>query len=242
MIKNEKTNSLLLVIAEPILQTNGKTYLNTYAKYYNLNGKLVNTVYRNQTPLKKTSSIYNIDPTLITKEILKIISSMEKNWKQNNLIDTSILNEVDLIIPITSILSSKLQNELLFNDKKVYVKSTEGFLDTGLLEIENEIIFYKNKTFNSFQNITRSMFSSSKQLKYEKNIAVNQKDISIWPMVLKKLENLPFVIEVMVVSITDKRGRIIVKFMGNKKTFFQAANEKKLTFKNLNSRQYTLVY
>ena len=242
LIKNEKTNSLLLVIAEPILKTNGITYLNTYAKYYNLNGKLVNTVYRNKTPLKKTSSIYNIDPTLITKEILKIISSMEKNWKQNNLIDTSILNEVDLIIPITSILSSKLQNELLFNDRKVYVKSTKGFLDTGLLEIENEIIFYKNKTFNSFQNITRSMFGSSNQLKYEKNIAVNQKDISIWPMVLKKLENLPFVIEVMVVSITDKRGRIIVKFMGNKKTFFQAANEKKLTFKNLNSRQYTLVY
>ena len=60
LIKNEKTNSLLLVIAEPILQTNGKTYLNTYAKYYNLNGKLVNTVYRNKTPLKKTSSIYNI--------------------------------------------------------------------------------------------------------------------------------------------------------------------------------------
>ena len=111
-----------------------------------------------------------------------------------------------------------------------------------LFSIEKEIIFYKNKTFNSFQNITRGMFSSSKQLKYEKNIAVNQKDISIWPMVLKKLENLPFVIEVMVVSITEKRGRIIVKFMGNKKTFFQAANEKKLTFKNLNSRQYTLVY
>ena len=121
------------------------------------------------------------------------------------------------------------------------MKSTKGFLDTGLLEIENEIIFYKNKTFNSFQNITRSMFGSSNQLKYEKNIAVNQKDISIWPMVLKKLENLPFVIEVMVVSITDKRGRIIVKFMGNKKTFFQAIYEKKLKFKDFNSQQYILI-
>ena len=77
LIKNEKTNSLLLVIAEPILQTNGKTHLNTYAKYYNLNGKLVNTVYRNKTPLKKTSSMYNIDPTLIRKEILKIKETTE---------------------------------------------------------------------------------------------------------------------------------------------------------------------
>ena len=60
-------------------------------------------------------------------------------------------------------------------------------------------------------------------------------------MDLKKLEKLPFVIEVKVVSITNLEGRIIVKFMGNKKTFFQAVNEKKLVFENLNSRQYVLV-
>ena len=242
LIKNEKTNSLLLVIAEPILRTNGKTYLNTYAKYYNFNGELVNTVYRNNNPLNKTSSIYNIDPTLINKEISKIITSIEKNWKKSNLIDTSIVNEVDLIIPITSILSSRLTNELLFNDKEVYVKSTKDFLDKGLLKIQDEIIFYKNKTLNSFQNITRSMFNSLKKLKYEKNIIVSQKDVSVWPMDLKKLENLPFVIEVIVVSITDKQGRIIVKFMGSKKTFFQAVSEKQIIFKNFNSRQYILVY
>ncbi len=242
LIENEKTSSLLLVIAEPILRTNGKIYLNTYAKYYNLNGKLINTVYRNKTPLKKTSSIYNLDPTLITKEILKIISSIEKNWKQNNLIDTSILNEVDLIIPITSISSTKLENELLFNDKIIYVETTKGFLDKGLIKIDNEIVFYKNKTVKSFQNISRSIFNSSSKLKYKKNTAVDQKDISIWPMVLKKLEKLPFIIDVSVVYITKLEGRILVKFMGNKKTFFQAANEKKLIFKNLNSRQYVLVY
>jgi hypothetical protein len=61
-------------------------------------------------------------------------------------------------------------------------------------------------------------------------------------MVLRKLENLPFVIDIQVVSITSSEGRILVKFMGNKKTFFKAINEKKLTFKNLNSRQYILVY
>ena len=241
IIKNEKTNALLVVIAEPILKTNGKTYLTTYAKHYNLDGKLVNTVYRNITPLKKTSSIYDVDENLIKKEILKMIGSIEKNWKQNNLIDTSILNEVDLVIPITSIMSTKLENKLLFNDKIVSVQSTQGFSEKGLLKIQNESIFYKNKTLKSFNNITRNIFNSSSQLKYEKNVPVNQKDIRVWPMVLKTLKKLPFVIEVKVVSITNSEGRIIVKFMGNKKTFFQAVNEKKLIFENLNSRQYILV-
>ena len=241
IIKNEKTNALLVVIAEPILKTNGKTYLTSYAKHYNLDGKLVNTVYRNITPLKKTSSIYDVDENLIEKEILKIIGSIEKNWKQNNLIDTSILNEVDLVIPITSIMSTKLENKLLFNDKIVNVQSTQGFSEKGLLKIQNESIFYKTKTLKSFDNITRNIFNSSSQLKYEKNVPVNQKDIRVWPMVLKTLKKLPFVIEVKVVSITNSEGRIIVKFMGNKKTFFQAVKEKKLIFENLNSRQYVLV-
>ncbi len=242
LIKNEKTNALLIVIAEPILQTDGKTFLSTYAKYYNFKGKLVNTVYRNKITLKKTASMYNLDKDIITKEILKITGSIEKNWKQNNLIDTTIVNDVDLIIPITSMSSTKLENELLFNDKVIYVESTESFLDKGIIKISDELIFYKNKSLKSFQNITRSIFNTSRALKYKKDILVNQKDISVWPIVLKKLENLPFIIDVQVLSITRTEGRILAKFMGNKKTFFKAINEKKLTFKNLNSRQYILVY
>ena len=242
LIKNEKTNALLIVIAEPILQTDGNTYLTFFAKYYNLNGKLVNTVYRNKIALKKTSSIYDVDKTLIRTEILKIIGSIEKKWKQNNLIDTTVLNEVDLIIPITTVTSTKLINELLFNDKVVYVKSTKNFKNKGIFKIENEIVFYKNKTDKSFQNITRSIFNSNSKLKYKKNTILDQKDISVWPIVLKKLENLPFIIDVNVVHITNSEGRILVKFMGNKKTFFQAVKEKKLIFKNLNSRQFILVY
>ncbi len=242
LIENEKTNALLIVIAEPVLQTDGKTYLTSFAKYYNFHGKLVNTVYRNKIPLKKISSIYDVDNTLISNEILKIIGSIEKKWKKNNLIDTSIINQVDLIIPITAISSTKLESELLFNDKVVYVKSTKDFKNKGIFKIKKEIVFYKNKTVNSFQNITRGVFNSIKQLKYNKNTILHQKDISVWPMVLKKLKNLPFIIDVNVVHITNSEGRIFVKFMGNKKTFFQAVNEKKLVFKNLNSRQYILVY
>ena len=58
---------------------------------------------------------------------------------------------------------------------------------------------------------------------------------------IRKLEKLAFVIEVKIVSITNSKGRIIVKFMGNKKTFFQAAFEKNLKFKDLNSKQFILV-
>jgi len=221
---------------------NGKTYLSTFAKFYNKSGKFETTIYRNKIPLMKTSSFYNIDKTLLNNEVTKIIKSIEINWKKNNLIDTSVYNEVDLIIPINSINSTKLKAELLFNDRTVKVTSTSDFKDKGFLKIQNEIIFYEKKTADSFNIINRSLFNSLKKLKYEKNIDVIQKDISMWPNIIKKLEKLPFVIEVKVISITNSKGRIIVKFMGNKKTFFQAAFEKKLNFKDLNSRQYILTY
>ena len=77
-------------------------------------------------------------------------------------------------------------------------------------------------------------------MKYEKNINVIQKDTEVWPNILNILEKLPFVIEVKIISITSSQGRIITKFMGNKKTFFQAIYEKKLKFKDFNSYQYIL--
>ena len=78
-------------------------------------------------------------------------------------------------------------------------------------------------------------------MKYEKNINVIQKDTGVWPDVLNILEKLPFVIEVKILSITSTQGRLIAKFMGNKKTFFQAIYEKKLKFKDFNSQQYILI-
>ncbi len=38
-----------------------------------------------------------------------MINSIEKNWKKNNLIDTRIYNEVDLVIPITNFKSTTLK-------------------------------------------------------------------------------------------------------------------------------------
>ncbi len=240
LINNEKTNALILVVAEPILMRNGKTYLSTYGKFYNKSGKLQSTIYRNSIPLKRTSSFYNVDITLLEKEVSNMIKSIETNWKKNNLIDTRINNEVDLIIPITKIKSTRLKKKLLFNDKSITVNSTSGFKDKGFLKIQDEIIFYNKKTKNTFDNLKRSSFNSSKKLMYEKNVIVVQKDTSVWPNILNVLEKLPFVIEVKIISITNSQGRIIVEFMGNKKTFFQAIFEKKLNFKNLNKQQYIL--
>ena len=240
LINNENTNALILVVAEPILMRDGKTYLSTYGKFYNKSGKIQSTIYRNSIPLKRSSSFYNVDKALLEKEVLNMIKSIETNWKKNNLIDTRIYNEVDLIIPINNIKSTILSKNLLFNDKSINVKSTSDFKDQGFLKIKNEIIFYNKKTENTFENIKRNAFNSSKELKYEKNVNVIQKVTDVWPNILNILEKLPFVIEVKIISITSLQGRIIAKFMGNKKTFFQAIYEKKLKFKDLNSQQYIL--
>ena len=241
LINNENTNALILVVAEPILMRDGKTYLSTYGKFYNKSGKIRSTIYRNSILLKRTSSFYNVDKALLEKEVSNMIKSIETNWKKNNLIDTRIYNEVDLIIPITQIKSTLLSKNLLFNDKSIIVKSTSDFKDQGFLKIKNEIIFYKTKTENTFDNIKRNVFNSSNELKYEKNINVIQKDTGVWPDVLNILEKLPFVIEVKILSITSTQGRLVAKFMGNKKTFFQAIYEKKLKFKDFNSQQYILI-
>jgi len=241
LIKNEKTNSLLLVFAEPVLKTDGKTYLLTYAKFYNKDGGLENTIYRNTTSLTKTSSVFDIKENLFRKEVINIIDSIQKNWKEDNLINTRIYDEVDLIIPINSNSSTTLINELLFNDKVINVKSTESFLNKGLVKIENEIIYYNKKTLETFEDISRSLFGSSKKLSYKKNVGVTQKDIGIWPFILEELESLPFVLEVNVISLSTSEGRVNVKFMGDKKAFFQAVSEKKIIFKNLKSGQYILV-
>ena len=241
LINNENTNALILVVAEPILMRDGKTYLSTYGKFYNKSGKIRSTIYRNSILLKRTSSFYNVDKALLEKEVSNMIKSIETNWKKNNLIDTRIYNEVDLIIPITQIKSTLLSKNLLFNDKSIIVKSTSDFKDQGFLKIKNEIIFYKTKTENTFENIKRNVFNSSNELKYEKNINVIQKNTGVWPDVLNILEKLPFVIEVKILSITSTQGRLVAKFMGNKKTFFQAVYEKKLKFKDFNSQQYILI-
>ena len=211
-----------MVYGEPVLKTDGKTYLLTYAKFYNKNGNLENTIYRNTTTLSKTYSVFNIDESIIKKEVTNIINSIQKSWKQDNLINTRVYDEVNLIIPFNKISSTMLTRELLFNDKIINVKSTEDFFDKGLVNIENEIIYYNKKSSTKLEEITRNLFGSSKKLSYEANIEVKQKHIKIWPFILEELESLPFVLEVNVISLSKSAGRVNVKFMGDKKAFFSS--------------------
>ncbi len=241
LINIEKSDTLLLVVAEPMLKNDGKTFLSTYAKIYNKSGKLENTVYRNKTSLKTTSSIYRVNQDLLNGEVLNIINSIENNWKKDNLINPNIFNQVDLLIPISLYQSTILEAPLLFNDKIIKVKSTNGFSDKGIIKIEKEIISYKKKSLKSFEYIKRRILKSDSKLKYKINTTLNQKDISVWPFVLNTLRSLPFVKEVKVISISNLEGRLIVKFIGNKKTFFQATKEKKMIFKDFNSQQYILI-
>ena len=78
-------------------------------------------------------------------------------------------------------------------------------------------------------------------MEYNVNTILTQKDITLWPFVLNTLKSLPFVKKVKVISISTLKGMVTVKFIGNKKTFFQAAKEKKMIFKDFNSQQYILI-
>ena len=146
-----------------------------------------------------------------------------------------------MIIPISTYKSTKLEAPLLFNDKIIKVKSTDGFLNEGVLKIEKEIIFYKKKNSKSFEYLKRGLLKSNSKIEYNLNTIATQKDITLWPFVLNTLKSLPFVKKVKVISISSLKGRVIVNFIGNKKTFFQAAKEKKMIFKDFNSQQYILI-
>merc|ERR1712127_45189 len=92
--------------------------------------------------------IYNIDQTLLNQEVSNIKNSIEKNWKKDNLINSSIINEVELIIPISSYKSTRLEAPFLFNDKIIKVKSTDRFLDEGVIEIQKALSILKEAYLN----------------------------------------------------------------------------------------------
>ena len=225
----------------------GKTYLSTYAKLFDNSGKLKNVLPGNKTPLKTKTSIYNIEEKMFQDEVDNILNSIELNWKIDNVIDPNISNRVDLWIPIPISASSTLMEPLISSNKSIKVKSIVGFNKSGIIKINDELISYNNNIIrrvdknlsNSFEDISRGLFDT-KIKEYRKGDTVVQKNIDIWPLSIKIIRSLPFVKEVKVISIASSGGRILVNFLGSKKTFFQAIFEKGLVFKNLNTSQYIL--
>mgnify|MGYP006080837807 FL=1 len=240
LMAHENTKLVLFVIAEPEIQNDGKKYLKTYTKLFNSDGKLEKSNLINTVALKTTSSIFKIEKKIFHDEVSNIVSFIERNWKKDNLIDPNIVNQVDLWIPIPLRASTKLEKEFIFNDKSIKVKSTDGFLDKGIIDIGEELILYKNKTSKSFEKITRSLLNTEKKIEYKKDAVIFQKNLETWPLSINVLKSLPFVTEVKIISISNRSARIIVKFLGNKKTFFHATDEKSLFFKNLSNHQYIL--
>jgi hypothetical protein len=102
------------------------------------------------------------------------------------------------------------------------------------------LILYRDKRPKSFEKITRSLLNTKKKIEYAKNTPILQKNIQTWPLSINILKGMPFVTEVKIVSISKHGGRVVVKFLGNKKTFFHATYEKGLIFKNFNKYQYIL--
>lgn len=238
LANNENADSVLLVVAEPVMLNDGKTYLSTYAKLFDNSGKLKNVLPGNKTPLKTKTSIYNIEERMFQDEVDNILNSIELNWKIDNVIDPNISNRVDLWIPIPISASSILTEPLISSNKSIKVKSIVGFNKSGIIKINDELISYKNLS-NSFEDISRGLFDT-KIKEYRKGDTVVQKNIDIWPLSIKIITSLPFVKEAKVISIESSGGRILVNFLGSKKTFFQAIFEKGLVFKNLNKNQYIL--
>ena len=240
LIDYQNTDSVLLVLAEPVLSNIGTTFLNISVKLFNKNGELDSTIYSNKIQLKKISSIYKIKKDILWNEVINIINSIESSWKKVNLIDTNIDNQIDLWVPIPRDKTTSITRNLYFNDKEIKVKSTINFLNSGILKIGDELIFYNGKNNSLFQNITRGFLNTNIATEYKIKETINQKQIDIWPYSIKTLKSLPFIKEIKVISMTSKNGRIIVKFVGSKKSFFEAAKQKGLVMEDYNKDQYVI--
>ena len=240
LVDYQNTDSILLVLAEPVLSNIGKTFLNVSVKLFNKNGELDSTIYSNKIMLKKISSIYKIKKNILQNEVINIINSIESSWKKVNLIDTYIDNQIDLWVPIPRSKTTSLSEIFYFNDKEIKVKSTSNFFKSGLLQIGDELVFYNSKNDYLFQNISRGFLNTKIATEHKIDKTIFQKQIDIWPSSINILKSLPFVKETKVISLTSNIGRIVVKFVGNKKSFFEALRQKGLIIEDYNKDQYII--
>ena len=181
LANNENTDSVLLVVAEPIMLNDGKTYLSTYAKLFDNSGKLKNVLPGNKTPLKTKTSIYNIEERMFQDEVDNILNSIELNWKIDNVIDPNISNRVDLWIPIPISASSTLTEPLISSNKSIKVKSIVGFNKSGIIKINDELIFK-----NGLKAIVINKFVSGDVLlkfnQHEENFLIEVNDQGVMPL------------------------------------------------------------
>ena len=102
------------------------------------------------------------------------------------------------------------------------------------------MVFYNSKNDYLFQNISRGFLNTKIATEHKIDKTIFQKQIDIWPSSINILKSLPFVKETKVISLTSNIGRIIVKFVGNKKSFFEALRQKGLIIEDYNKDQYII--
>ena len=114
------------------------------------------------TRVKVNNIIQNQVPEYIKEEYPLVVEFLRQYYlsleNQGNPYD--ILQNIDRYVKIDELVGKTKTITLLtdtdYADQTIFVNSTAGFPDkNGLIKINNEIVFYKEKTVNSFINCTR---------------------------------------------------------------------------------------
>ena len=114
------------------------------------------------------------------------ISTLDDGYQPGDLsIFPEAIDSKDTLYEVSNNAITKLSQTLTFNGKKVYVESTEGFPDQGLIRVGpgitelgsevgvSELIYYDKKTRTSFHNLKRG-FAASRQTQFPKgSIVIN---------------------------------------------------------------------
>lgn len=93
--------------------------------------------------------------------------------KDNHIYKLNSLNNNEHII-----IKTKLLKPLNNTHKVIYVNDTENFKEKGIITINNEQIYYENKSYNKFYNITRA-YNNSQLSSHMVNETVSQELIHI---------------------------------------------------------------
>ncbi len=146
-------------------------YLKVDELFKSISGK--NITVRPQSPQVsfEIPGGYSIDDLLVYKNGTKLLKDIDYFATDGSLVSlTSTAVNGDILEFFTqSTLSTFLSNDLDFVDDVIEVSSTYGFPDkNGLIQIDSEIILYKEKTETTFKNCVRGFSGTTSYRSYNK--------------------------------------------------------------------------
>jgi len=146
-------------------------YLKVDELFKSISGK--NITVRPQSPQVsfEIPGGYSIDDLLVYKNGIKLLKDIDYFATDGSLVSlsSSAINGDILEFFTQSTLSTFLSNDLDFVDDVIEVSSTYGFPDkNGLIQIDSEIILYKEKTETTFKNCVRGFSGTTSYRSYNK--------------------------------------------------------------------------